>query len=137
MNVRCLWDDTDETIVRWEFDGFVGLVNYMIAVNETAAMGIQKGGKANTIVNMGYKLPLPNRRLSELKKPLLSARWYGLGYVIVVAHNPIARMIIQQAFLRDAEMKDALSVVSSLSSARSLIATIQSDPNKHSAMKMS
>ena len=40
MNVRCLWDDTDETIVRWEFDGFVGLVNYMIAVNETAAMGI-------------------------------------------------------------------------------------------------
>ena len=86
---------------------------------------------------MGYKLPLPNRRLSELKKPLLSARWYGLGYVIVVAHNPIARMIIQQAFLRDAEMKDALSVVSSLSSARSLIATIQSDPNKHLAMKMS
>ncbi len=127
MNVRYMWDDADETIVRWEFDGFIGVVNYIIGVNETAAMGIQKGGRAHTIVNMGFKIPLPNRRLREMKKPMLAARWYGLGYVVIVARNPLARLIIQQAFLSDAEMKEALAVVSSLSEARHLIASLCAD----------
>lgn len=127
MQVHLHWDDDAETIVRWEFDGVIGMTDYMIPVNETAGMGIMAGGRADVIVNIGWKMPLPNRPLPQIKKPLQAARHYGLGYTVMVVKNPLARWIINTGLLDSDEMREACYVVTSLHAARDRLAALRRD----------
>ncbi len=118
MDVTLHWDDDEETIVRWEFTGFMGRVDYIIPVNETAGMGIMAGGRADVIVNMGWKLAFPLRPMPEMKKPILATRSYGLGCVVMVVKNPLARWLIQSRLLDDEEMRQVCAITPSLAAAR-------------------
>lgn len=129
MRVQLHWDDNAETIVRWEFSGVVGMIDYLIPVNETAGMGIMAGGRADVIVHLGWKLPLPNRPLPEIRKPLQAARHYGLGYTVLVVKNPLARWIINAGLLNTDAIREACHIVPSLAAARAhLTARRREDP---------
>ncbi|MBC8100920.1 MAG: hypothetical protein H7Y11_15880 [Armatimonadetes bacterium] len=140
MRIHLHWDNPEQTIVRWEFEGWIGVLDYMIGINDTASMGIQNGGKADTILNLNLKLPLPNRHPRELIKPVLAARSYGLGYVVVVTRNPIAIAIIRATFRADrntgSQVQHGLYVAGSLDAARQLITQLRADPTQDIQMKM-
>jgi hypothetical protein len=122
MRVDLHWDNPEQTIVRWEFDGWIGIVDYMIPINETAAMGILNDGRADSILNIGMRLPFPNRHPRQLLKPVLAARSYGLGYIVIVTRNPIAIAIIRATFRQTgSELGQAVHIVGSLAAARERI----------------
>jgi hypothetical protein len=129
MRVHLQWDDAEQTIVRWEFEGWVGMVNYIIPINDTATMGILHGGRADSILNMGFKLPFPDRHPRELIKPIRASRDYGLGYVVVVTRNPLAIAILRAMFAHDDNAGRALYIVASVVAARTLIARLRAAPD--------
>lgn len=128
MDIELLWDDDEETIVRWAFHGMVGMIDYMIPINETAARGMMNGGKVDTIVNIGWRIPLPNRPMQELKKPIFAARSYGLGITVLVIKNPITRAVIALTLGRDPELDEAMFVIGSVDAARALIHDKRANP---------
>ncbi|MDX2163386.1 MAG: hypothetical protein SF162_18855 [bacterium] len=140
MRVQLQWDNPEETIVRWDFVGWIGILDYIVAINETASMGIRNGGQADTILHMGMKLPFPNRHPRELIKPILASRFYGLGYIVIVTQNPVAVSIIRLMLgrVRTASSPDhaAIHIVGSLAAARQRIEQLRSSQNHDIKMKM-
>ncbi|MDZ4770197.1 MAG: hypothetical protein SGJ24_13790 [Chloroflexota bacterium] len=124
MRVHLQWDNPEQTVVRWEFEGWIGVMDYIVTINETASMGIFNGGRADSIVNMNLKLPFPNRHPRELIKPVFAAQSYGLGYVVVVTRNPIATAIIDATFRNQPAR---LHVVRSLDAARQRIRQLRAE----------
>jgi hypothetical protein len=137
LRVHLHWDDPEQTIVRWEFDGWIGLLDYTIPINETASMGILNSGRADSILNLGLKLPFPNRHPRTLVQPVLAAHSYGLGYVVIVTRNPIAAAIIRATFRQAGrELGQAVHIVGSLAAARRRIRQLRSQPDQDIKMKM-
>jgi len=124
MRVHLQWDNPEQTVVRWEFEGCIGVLDYIITVNETASMGILNGGRIDSILNMNLKLPFPNRHPRELIKPVVAAQSYGLGYVVVVTRNPIATAIIDATFRNQPA---TLHVVRSLDTARQRVGQLRAE----------
>jgi len=124
MRVHLQWDNPEQTVVRWEFEGWIGVLDYIITVNETASMGILNGGRVDSILNMNLKLPFPNRHPRELIKPVVAAQSYGLGYVVVVTRNPIATAIIDATFRNQPA---TLHVVRSLDTARQRVGQLRAE----------
>ncbi len=124
MRVHLQWDNPEQTVVRWEFEGWIGVLDYIITVNETASMGILNGGRVDSILNMNLKLPFPNRHPRELIKPVVAAQSYGLGYVVVVTRNPIATAIIDATFRNQPA---TLHVVRSLDAARQRVGQLRAE----------
>jgi len=124
MRVHLQWDNPEQTVVRWEFEGWIGVLDYIITVNETASMGILNGGRIDSILNMNLKLPFPNRHPRELIKPVVAAQSYGLGYVVVVTRNPIATAIIDATFRNQPA---TLHVVRSLDTARQRVGQLRAE----------
>jgi|GEM_PF-707219 hypothetical protein len=136
MRVDLHWDDPEQTIVRWEFDRWIGMVDYIIPINETASIGILNSGRADSILNIGMRLPFPNRYPRELFKPVNAARSYGLGYVVIVTRNPLAMAVIQAVFKGSDSAGRGLYIVGSLAAARQLIADLRADPSQTMQMTM-
>ena len=124
MRVHLQWDNPEQTIVRWEFEGWIGVLDYIIPINETASMGIFNNGKADSIINMNMKMPFPNRHPRELIKPVLAAQSYALGYVVVVTRNAIATAIIDATFRNQPA---TLHVVRSLDTARQRVGQLRAE----------
>jgi hypothetical protein len=130
MRVDLHWDDPEQTIVRWEFDGLIGMLDYMMPINETASMGILNSGRADIILNIGMKLPFPNRHPRTLVQPVLAARFYGLGYIVIVTRNPLAAAIIRATFREVSSDSDqAVHIVGSRGAARRMIARLRAGQN--------
>jgi hypothetical protein len=122
MPVQLKWDDDQQQVVRWEFTRAIEVLDYIIPVNETAAMAMMGNGKADIIVNMGWRLCFPSHSMHTVKQALLAARWYALGTVIIVSRNPLALAIIAVTLRRDPELSGVLFVVPALEDARQHIA---------------
>jgi hypothetical protein len=122
MRVRLTWDDPQETIVRWDFERMIDVINYIVPINETSTMAMLSEGKADTIINMGFRLIFPDRGFSQLKKPILAARYYGVGYVAIVTANPLARAIIRLTLTNDPDIREAVCITPSLAAARARLA---------------
>lgn len=107
-------------IVRWMFTGWigVGMVDYMIPTNETAAIGMSRGGRAHTLIDLGWKLPLPNRPFRYVKQGLLAAQWYGFGRAAIVSYNPLAWLLLWLVLTRDPALAEVLTMTRSLDAGR-------------------
>jgi hypothetical protein len=98
MHCRATWDDDTQQVVRWEFDGIIGRVNFIHAANETAGMALlSPAEQAHTLVNIRWwQFPFPDRPFEYLGQMIQANMSYGLGDVVIVVPNPITRQIIQR-----------------------------------------
>jgi hypothetical protein len=127
MRVRLTWDDPQQTIVRWDFERFIDVINFIVPINEMTTLAMLNGGSADTIINMDFRLIFPNRGFSQLKKPILAARSYGLGYVAIVTANPLARAIIRLTLTHDPAIREAVCVMPSIAAARARLAQLRAE----------
>lgn len=124
MQVKLFWDNDDQTIIRWEFSGLIGITNYIVPINESAGMAMMANGKADNIINLGYKLPFPNRRIRALEQAIAAAHWYGLGIVVIVTRNPIARLILRFTLLKSSQLQGVLYTAQTVDEAYQIIEAV-------------
>jgi hypothetical protein len=122
MHVTLTWDDTAETIMRWQFSGWIGLVDYIQPINETARLAIFAEDAVDAIIDTGWRLPFPNRPFKYLRQAILAAP-PSLRLVVIASPNPFTRWVIALRLTRRyPELAGRLAVVNSLAAARGHIA---------------
>jgi hypothetical protein len=103
MRVTLTWDDAapgaDGTLVRWEFVGLIGLVDYIVPMNETAQKAIFADGDIDAILDMGWAMPFPNRPMLHLYHAIMAAP-PALRTVVIASANPLTRGIIRWRLLQ-------------------------------------
>ena len=120
MDVQLQWDNEAETIVRWDFTGWLGTLNYLIPINETARMSIFADEPIAAIINIGWHMAFPNRPFKYLRQAILAAP-PGLRMIIIACPNPLARLIMRARLLDDI-LSNRVILVNSLAAARRLTA---------------
>jgi hypothetical protein len=122
MKITLTWDDAAQTIVRWDCAGFIGWVEYIRYVNETASMAfLGASGKAHSLMHIPFfTFPFPERPYQYMAQAILASQSYGLGIVVVAAPNPFTRLLLRWK-LGDERLKGAFYVVSSLGAGRALL----------------
>lgn len=100
MHVDLVWHDDDERILRWQFSAPVGVLDYTIPMNDTATRCVLSDHAAvDVIIDMGWRMPFPNRHFKYLRQAILSAPPTMRRVVIVVA-NPFSRVVMHMGLLR-------------------------------------
>ncbi len=122
MKITLTWDDEAQTVVKWEFRGFIGLVEYMRYANETASMAIlSESGKAHSLMQIPFfTFPFPQRSFKYMAQTIHAAHSYDMGLVVVAASNPFTRLLLQWK-LGSADLREAFYVVSSMGAGRALL----------------
>lgn len=127
MDVTLRWDDDACTIVRWDFSGWIGVLDYIVPVNETAREALFADAPLAAIIHLGWKLPFPNRAYRYLAQAIAAAP-PALGPIVIACRNPFARWIIERRLLNAQPiLRDRVHIVNSLAQARALVSTVRQD----------
>lgn len=122
VHVSLHWDDPAETIVRWEFSGFIGVVSYIIPMNETAMRAMTGEADAlDAIIHIGWKMPFPDRGFQYVRQPILAAP-PALKTVVIACRNPLTALLVRRGLLTPEVRARGVHLVGSLPAARRLIA---------------
>ena len=99
MCVHLEWDNREKTVIRWDFGGGIGLVNFIIPINETAQRAIlSDADSVDAILNIGWRFPFPNRPFRYIAQAILAAP-ASLDHIVIAAY-PLARLIAAGALAR-------------------------------------
>lgn len=111
MRFTVAWDDENEQVVRWEFQGIFGWLNYMILSNETAGMVLlSESGHANTLVRIRWwQFPLPDHGFRALRIMINANESFKFGVVVIAAGNPFTRLLLR-VMLRGVKFRLARSL---------------------------
>jgi hypothetical protein len=97
LKTMVIWDDDSQQIVRWEFQGLFGFINFIEPSNETAGMALlSPSGKAHTLIYVRFwQFPLPDRPFYHLAQIITANQFYGFGDVVIAANNPFTRGLLR------------------------------------------
>ncbi len=127
MNVELVWDNDEETVVRWIFSGFIGTVDYIMPMNDTAGRTIMADGNIGAIIDIGWKMPFPNRAFKYLHQAIMVAP-SELRVIVIVCKNLFSRLVIGNRLIKPyPELKNRLTMMASLNAARRYIREELSD----------
>lgn len=121
MQVKLVWDDDQETVIRWRFMGVASRTDYLTPMTKTIRMAIHARTNAAAILPVGWRLPFPDRKSHHLFAMIRDAP-PSLALILVATSNPLVRRLIARHLPCYPELADRLIVVPSLSAARQVIA---------------
>jgi hypothetical protein len=122
MNFSMTWDDDAETIVRIDITGGVGLLDYIVPMNEAAGLAMIADGQVAVIVNMGMTIPYPARPFPRVRDALMGAP-RNIDAIVLASGNPLTRLTTRIMLLNPyRELSAKVHLVDSLAAARQLVA---------------
>lgn len=112
----------EASLIRWDFIGFIGVIDYIIPLNETAAIAIATDTDGVVVlVNMGWTIPLPNRSFGTIRQAVRAAP-SNIQRIIIVCANPLTRLVMMLTLGRYADLKERLVIVGSMKKAEEITA---------------
>lgn len=100
MQVKLSWVDENEQCVHWQFPAFIGIVDYVIPMNETATFCVMSDHEwIDVFLDIGWKMPFPNRHFKYVRQSILAAP-PSLQRVVILVQNPFSRIVVQQGLIR-------------------------------------
>lgn len=100
MQVELVWDDPDERVVRWQFHGFIGVMDYIMPLNDTATRAVLSDHDSiGVLLDIGWRMPFPNRAFRYLAQAIVAAP-PTIRRVAVYVRNPGTRWLIQTRLIQ-------------------------------------
>lgn len=101
MNIQLIWDEPFENAVLWQFEGFIGVVDYMPYMNDSIGRAmIDPDTRYDMVLDMGGAIPLPNRPFRYIAQAIIGAP-PNLKLVACASTNPLTRAVIQNTLGRE------------------------------------
>ncbi len=121
MRVELLWDEPFDNCVTWQFNGFIGTLDYLPPMSDSIMRAmVDEDARWDVIVNIGAAMPIPRRRFRFVAQPIAGAP-PNLGLVVIATHNPITKALIASTLGRDPSVVDQVVVVDSYETAQDTV----------------
>jgi galactose-1-phosphate uridylyltransferase len=92
MSIVVGWDNTDKTIIRWQFVNDWSWDDYYGALQVSRQLNQQARGMVDIIVDMRASQTLPNNIFTHAQN-VLQTRSLNIGVIVVIGLNPLLRSV--------------------------------------------
>ena len=121
MRITLLHDQPRDNCILWEFEGFIGVVDYLPYMNDSIQQAmIDDEADYYVILNMGWSLSFPSRSFKMIARPLIGAP-QNLRKIIIAASNPLAQGLLRLTLGREPALQQRLSIGASYDEAVTLL----------------
>jgi hypothetical protein len=119
MDYLLRWEN--ESVIRCEVRGFISRFDWLVPINESAGMAILQNPTARLLfVIPFFTFPFPKRPFRMIKQTVLAGHSYGFGLVLIVAFNPVTRLLIHTKLMDD-DLRGKLAILTSMKQAHALL----------------
>jgi hypothetical protein len=111
MRVKILHDQPYKQCILWEFEGLIGIVDYLPYMNDSIQhVMIDTDANYTMLLNMGWSIPIPTRSFAMIARPMIGAP-PNLRQIIIAATNPLTRIILHTTLGRESALNQKLLIV--------------------------